>query len=349
MIQISSITRERWYRFKSIKRSYYSLWMLSLAFVLSLFAEFWAGDKPILMKFDGEYYFPIISFYSDIEFGGSFKTEANYLDLKKRITTSPILGEIPDNSNWMILPIIPHDPLTSYLDLEENPPHAPSFVHYLGTDSAARDVLSRLIHGFRICMLFSLVITTLGVLLGIVIGGIQGYIGGKTDLFMQRGIEVWSQLPFLYVIILIAEIYGRGFWLLVFIMCLFQWIGLSYYMRGEFLKLKQTTYVKSAKALGLSSRHIFFREILPNALTPLITLVPFSLIGGISLLTSLDFLGFGLQPPTPSWGELLNQGWKHLYAPWITLSTLGALSITLLLTTFIGEGVREAFDPRGKK
>lgn len=342
MMKLSQITQERVSRFKSLKRSYYSFWILLSVFIMSLFAEFWAGDQPIIMKYQDSYYFPILTFHSDKEFGGKYLTEANYFDLK----TSP---QFTNSDNWMWLPLIPHDPLRSYLEYDANPPHPPSGKHWLGTDSAGRDVLSRLIHGFRICMLFSLIVTILGSFIGVLIGGIQGFFGGRVDLASQRFIEIWSQLPFLYVIILIAEIYGRSFWLLVGIMCLFQWIGLSYYMRAEFLKLKQYTFVKSAKALGMSYPHIFFKEILPNALTPIVTLVPFSLVGGITLLTSLDFLGFGLQPPTPSWGELLNQGWKHLYAPWITISTLVCFSITLLLATFIGEGVREAFDPKGGK
>lgn len=341
MIQFSELTKRRWKTFKALKRAYYSFIVLAGVFTLSLFAEFWAGDKPIVMKYQDHYYFPIFSFYTDAELGGQYKTEANYFQLRSS-------ENFDQQGNWMWLPLIPHDPLQSYLEYEKNPPHAPSTTHWLGTDAAGRDVLSRLIHGFRICMLFSLVVTFFGAVIGVIIGGIQGFFGGKVDLLMQRSIEIWSQLPFLYVIILIAEIYGRSFWLLIAIMCLFQWIGLSYYMRGEFLKLKNQTFVKSARALGMSYPHIFFKEILPNALTPLVTLIPFSLVGGISLLTSLDFLGFGLQPPTPSWGELLNQGWKHLYAPWITISTLVAFSITLLLATFIGEGVREAFDPKAE-
>lgn len=341
MTLYSELTKQRWYQFKKLKRSYYSFLILSGAFVFSLFAEFWAGDKPIVMLYQDEIYFPIVFFYPDDEFGGNYKTEANYYKMRSS-------GSFQHSDNWMWLPLIPHDPLRSYLNYEENPPHAPSSNHWLGTDAAGRDLLARLIHGFRVCMLFAVVVTFLGTIMGVVIGGVQGFFGGKVDLLMQRGIEVWSQLPFLYVIILIAEIYGRSFWLLILIMCLFQWVGLSYYMRGEFLKLRQFTFVKSSRALGMSHSHIFFKEILPNALTPIVTLVPFSLVGGISLLTSLDFLGFGLQPPTPSWGELLNQGWKHLYAPWITISTLVCFSITLLLATFIGEGVREAFDPKAK-
>ena len=247
---------------------------------------------------------------------------------------------------WAIMPPIAHDPLKADLSEDGTPPFAPSARHWLGTDSNGRDVLSRLIHGFRICISFSLLLTVLGTFLGIVIGGIQGYLGKFWDTGMQRMIEIWSSLPMLYVVILIGSIYGRSFWLLILIMAAFNWISLSYYMRAEFLKLRSMTYVQSAKVLGLGHRHIFFKEILPNALTPVVTLFPFTLIGGIGSLTSLDFLGFGLQPPTPSWGELMSQGLNNLYAPWISVSTVAALFVTLLLTTFVGEGVRDAMDPK---
>jgi microcin C transport system permease protein len=197
-------------------------------------------------------------------------------------------------------------------------------------------------------MIFSLFLMMMGAVFGIVIGGIQGYLGGTVDIIVQRLIEIWSSLPFLIVVILVGSVYGRSFILLLLVMALFQWIGLSYYMRGEFLRLKNMTYVSAAKALGIKTRSIFFRQIFPNALIPVITIMPFSLIGGITALTALDFLGFGLPPPSPSWGEMLSQGLVNLYAPWITISTVAALFTTLLLATFIGEGVREAFDPRSE-
>ncbi len=306
MLPLSELTRERLSHFKKIKRAYYSLWILGVAFILSLFSPAIANDKPIIL-------WPLVKFYSAETFGGKYKTEANYLKLKQD----------PNFSGGMIMPPIPHNPIHAYLDLEGTPPHRPSLKHWLGTDTGARDVLSRLLHGFRICMLFSITITVLGAICGIIIGGFQGYSGGWVDIVFQRLIEIWSSLPFLYVIILVGAIYGRGFFTLIFVMLIFQWIGLSYYMRGEFLK-----------------------HILPNALTPVITIIPFHLIGGISVLTALDFLGFGLPPPTPSWGELLDQGLKNLHSPWIAISTIAALMVTLLLATFIGEGVREVMDPK---
>jgi microcin C transport system permease protein len=336
----SELTRDRIRRFKKVRRAYCSLWILGIAFVISLFAEFVANDKPLFLRYDGRSYFPAVFFYPGQIFGGKHMTEANYLQLRN----DPEF----QRRGFMILPPIPHNPFHSYLDMEGNPPHPPSAEHWLGTDAVARDILARLIYGFRTCMLFALCLMTIGALLGIVIGGIQGYLGGTVDIMVQRLIEIWSSLPFLYVVILVGSIYGRGFILLLFVMVLFQWIGLSYYMRGEFFKLKEMAYVKAARALGIGSAGIFFRQILPNALTPVITIMPFSLIGGITALTALDFLGFGLPPPSPSWGEMLSQGLNNLYAPWIAISTVFALFSTLLLATFIGEGVREAFDPKSE-
>ena len=337
----SELTKDRLKRFRKIKRAYYSFWILGIAFILSLFSEFISNDRPLYVRYKGKCYFPVISFYSDQTFGGKYKTEADYLSIKE--------NEEFQRHGYMIFPIIPHGPLHSYLSMDDTPPHPPSKKHWLGTDSMARDVLARLIYGFRICMVFSLLLMAISVIFGIIIGGIQGYLGGKVDIIVQRFIEVWSSMPFLYVVILVGSIYGRNFMLLLLTMAIFQWIGLSYYMRGEFFKLKNQTYITAAKAVGIKPFNILFRQILPNALTPVITIMPFLVIGGIASLTALDFLGFGLPPPAPSWGELLQQGLKSLYAPWIALSTIVALFITLLLTTFIGEGIREAFDPKSEE
>lgn len=336
----SELTRERFKRFKKVKRAYYSLWILGILFLLSLFSDILVNSKPLFIRYNGRNFLPIFFFYNDQDFGGKYKTEADYEAL--------VEDSVFVKNSFIIKTIIPHDPLYPYLSLDSEPPHPPSVKHLLGTDSMARDVLARLIYGFRTCMLFSLTLTLLSTVIGIIIGCIQGYWGGKVDILIQRFIEIWSSMPFLYVVILVGSIYGRGFVLLLVVMAIFQWIGLSYYMRGEFLKLKNMTYAKSARAMGYGSLNILFKQILPNALTPVITLVPFMVIGGISSLTALDFLGFGFPPPAPSWGELLQQGLKNLSAPWIALSTVIALFITLLLTTFIGEGVREAFDPKSE-
>jgi microcin C transport system permease protein len=337
---ISEMTRRRIKRFKKMKRAYYSLWILGMAFLLSLFSEFIANDHPLLIVYKEKCFFPLMRFYTSSTFGGNYKTEANYVELRNNADFRA--------QAFMLLPIIPHSPLHPYLDLASTPPHRPSKEHWLGTDSMARDVLARLIYGFRTCMLFSLILAILSTFLGVIIGGIQGFVGGKTDIGIQRGIEIWSSLPFLYVVILVGSIYGSNFILLLFVVALFEWIGLSYFMRGEFYRLKNMNYVKAARALGVSSAGIIFGQILPNALTPVITILPFQIIGGISVLTALDFLGFGLPPPAPSWGELMQQGLTNLYAPWLAGSTIIALFVTLLLTTFIGEGIREAFDPKSE-
>ena len=335
----SKLTRDRFSRFRKIKRAWYSFVILSAFFVISLFSEILCNDKPYIVSFNGNFYFPIFQFYPEKEFGGKYLTETDYVNLNSS-------DSFTNGNNWMVFPPIPHSPLHSYIDLDGTPPHPPSSNHWLGTDSSARDVFARLLYGFRICMLFSLILAVISTLFGILIGGVQGYFGGLIDIVVQRMIEIWSSLPFLYVVILVGTIYSRSFMVLILVLSLFQWIGLSYYMRGEFLKIRNLNYVKVAKTMGMSNTHILFRQILPNGLTPVITLLPFQIIGGIGALTALDFLGFGLQPPTPSWGELLSQGLNNLYAPWLAISTVVCLFTTLLLATFIGEGVREAFDPR---
>ena len=335
----SELTRERFRRFRTIRRAWWSFLILAGAFVLSLFSEFIANDKPLLLRYHGELFVPAVRFYPETNFGLPHATEPDYLALNQD-------SVFKEAGGWMLFPIIHWGPSRAHLDLAGNPPHRPSREHWLGTDNTARDVLSRLLYGFRLCMSFALVISFLSALLGILIGGLQGYLGGLMDLLGQRFIEIWSALPFLYVVILLGAIYGRSFALLVFVVAIFEWIGLSYYLRGEFYRLKNLAYVKAARALGISETRIFFRHILPNALTPVLTVLPFSLIAGISTLTSLDFLGFGLQPPSPSWGELLRQGLENLHAPWLAITATLAVFITLMLATFVGEGVREAFDPK---
>jgi microcin C transport system permease protein len=336
---LSPLTQARLRKFRSIKRAWWSFWILLVAFILSLLAEQICNDHPLLLRYESHWYFPTLKFYPATDFRGQYRTEANYLALR----SDP---EFKARGGWMLLPPIPHSPLHSYLDLPGNPPQAPSWDHWLGTDSSARDVLARLIYGFRICMTFALALTGISTVLGIIIGAIQGYFAGWTDLTLQRLIEVWSALPFLYVVILLGSIYGQSFGVLLFVMAIFEWIAMSYYMRGEFYKLREQPFVLASRALGASHTRILFRQMLPNAMTPVITLLPFMVVAGISSLTALDFLGFGLQPPTPSWGELIGQGLQNLQAPWVAGSAIGALFITLMLATFIGEGVREAFDPK---
>ena len=335
----SEPARERFQKFKSIKRAYYSLWVLGIAFVTSLFSPFIANDKPLILYYDGQVFFPIVKFYPGIAVGGQYKTEADYLKLRETPSFQAAGG-------WMLLPIIPYSPERSHRELQGAAPHPPSLLHWLGTDTSARDVLARLLYGFRLCMLFSISLMLCSTVIGVAVGGIQGYFGGKIDLLIQRFIEIWDALPRLYVVILVGTVYGRSLPILLVTLSLFNWISLSYYMRGEFLKLKNQTYVIASRSMGAGHLRIIFLQIFPNALGPLLTLLPFSLIAGIGALTSLDFLGFGVPPPTPSWGELLDQGLKTLYAPWLAASSVSALFITLLLATFIGEGVRTAFDPK---
>jgi microcin C transport system permease protein len=336
---LSPLTKSRLRKFRSIKRAWWSFLILGGAFILSLLSEQLVNDHPLLLRYENRWYFPTLKFYPATTFGGPYSTEANYLALRDDPAFKANVG-------WLLLPPIPHDPLHSYLDLDGQPPHPPSRDHWLGTDNVARDVLARLIYGFRICMTFALALAGISAVLGIIIGGVQGYLGGKVDLVIQRLIEIWSALPLLYVVILLGSIYGRNFGVLLFVMAIFEWITLSYYTRGEFYKLRERPFVLASRGLGAGPLRILFRQILPNAMTPVITLLPFMIVAGISSLTALDFLGFGLQPPTPSWGEMIQQGLENLQAPWVATSAVAALFVTLMLATFIGEGVREAFDPK---
>jgi microcin C transport system permease protein len=336
---LSDLSKERFRRFRAIKPAWYALVILSAAFVISLFSEEIANDHPLVLQYHGHYYFPTLKFYPAADFGGTYETEADYIALRDDPAFHAAGG-------WMIMPPIPNDPLHSYFDSSGSPPYAPSRDHWLGTDAAGRDILARLIYGFRICMVFSLALTGISTVAGIVIGAVQGYAGGTLDITAQRLIEIWSALPTLYVVILLGSIYGQGFAMLLFVLSLFQWIGLSYYMRGEFYKLREQPYVLASRALGASHTRVLFRQILPNAMTPVITFLPFNIVAGIGSLTALDFLGFGLPPPTPSWGELIDEGLQNLQAPWLAGSAVAALFITLMLATMIGEGIRDALDPK---
>lgn len=335
----SEISRARFRRFRAIKRAWWAFIILTIAFILSLFSEEIANDHPLLLFYHGSYYFPTCCFYPATDFGGRYKTEADYIALRDDPAFHAAGG-------WMILPPIPSGPQHPYLDMSGNPPYPPSKDHWLGTDGSGRDVLARLIYGFRVGMLFSFALTAISTVAGVVIGAIQGYAGGRLDLSAQRLIEIWNALPFLYVVILLGAIYGQGFGILLLVTSLFQWIALSYYIRGEFYKLREQPYVLASRALGASHGRILFLQMLPNAMTPVITFLPFTLVAGISLLTALDFLGFGLPPPTPSWGELLDEGLQYLTAPWLAGSSVAALFITLMLATMIGEGIRDALDPK---
>ncbi len=328
-----------WKRFKSNKRGYYSLWIFSVLFVLSLVAEVFSNDKPIIISYHNTYYFPVLKTYAETEFGGDFETEADYNDefIKEKIT---------NNGNWAIYAPNPYSyDSISYFNEQPNPA-SPSEQNLLGTDDRGRDVLARLIYGFRLSVVFALVLTVIGTLIGILAGSLQGYIGGRFDLFSQRIIEVWSSMPELYILIIFSSIFNQSVFLLIILLSAFGWMGLSDYVRAEFLRGRNMDYVKAARALGATNRSIMFRHLLPNGLTPVITFLPFRISGAILALTSLDFLGLGVPPSTPSLGELLAQGKENIDAWWLSLTTFFVLVGTLMLLIFIGEALREAMDTR---
>lgn len=328
-----------WRRFKANKRGYYSLWVFGVLFVFSLFAEVLSNDKPLLVSYQAELYSPILFTYSEKTFGGDFETEADYID--------PYVRDlITSGDNWAIYPpnLFSYDSINYY---NENPnPAPPSSQNLLGTDDRGRDVLARLIYGFRISVLFAFVLTAIGIVFGIIAGAVQGYFGGRLDLFAQRLIEVWGSMPELYLLIIFASLFEPSILLLIILLSLFGWMGLADYVRAEFLRGRNMDYVTAARALGLSNRAIMFRHLLPNSLTPVITFLPFRISGAILALTSLDFLGLGVPPSTPSLGELLAQGKENIEAWWLSMSTFMVLVGTLVLLIFIGEALREAMDTR---
>jgi len=323
-----------------MKRAYYSLLILLGLYIISLFANFVANDQPLLVKYEGKYFFPVIRFYDGSHFGLGPMEKPNYKELK----TSPAFQE--NKGNLMIFPPIPYGPNESILDLPGYPPTPPTLKNILGTDDRGRDIFTRLLYGYRISFSFALLITISSMAVGVMIGALQGYLRGWFDLTMQRLIEIFSTLPFLYIVIIIGSSLGTGFLTLLLIFIIFDWVGISYFMRSEFLKLREAQFVEAARALGVKDWKIMFRHMLPNALTPIITFLPFSLIGAITSLSALDFLGFGLPAPTPSWGELMRQGMGNIFSYWLSLFPVLALFMVLLLIAFVGEGVREAFDPR---
>ncbi len=328
-----------WLRFKSNRRGYISLWIFSIIFVLSLFAEVLCNDKPLVVYYNSSFYFPVLKAYPETTFGGDFKTETDYADdyIHKRITT---------NGNWIINPPDPYSYNTINFDSNLANPAPPSSQNILGTDDRGRDVLARLVYGFRISVLFAFALTTVGVLIGIAAGAVQGYFSGRLDLFMQRAIEVWSSMPELYLLIIFASIFQPSIWLLIILLSMFGWMGLSDYVRAEFLRGRNMDYVRAARAMGQSDFTIIRRHLLPNSITPVITFLPFRISGSILSLTSLDFLGLGVPPSTPSLGELLSQGKENIEAWWLSLSTFIVLVGTLMLLIFIGEALREALDTR---
>ena len=337
--QTLSPNQRAWLRFKSNKRGYYCLWIFCCLFFLSLFAEMICNDKPLIINYEGSYYFPFLQSYPETTFGGDFETEADYSD---EYVNQLITAE----DNWAIYPPVQYSFNTiNFLNNAPNPA-PPSSQNILGTDDRGRDVFARLLYGFRLSVMFAFALTFIGVVVGIFMGSIQGYFSGKTDLFMQRIIEVWSSMPELYLLIIFASIFQPSIWLLLALLSLFGWMGLSDYVRAEFLRGRNMDYVRAARAMGLSNYSIMKNHLLPNSMTPVITFLPFRISGSILALTSLDFLGLGVPPTTPSLGELLSQGKENIEAWWLSLGAFFVLVGTLMLLIFIGEALREALDTR---
>ena len=336
---LSPLTKKRIQYFKANKRGYVSLVIFTILFVLTLFAEFISNDKPLLVKYEGEYYVPLFNMYPETTFGGDFETETAYRD--------PYLKDlIAQKGGWMIWPLIPYSYNTINYDLPSPAPSPPSKENWLGTDDQGRDVMARLIYGFRISVLFGLVLTFFSSVIGVIAGGTQGYFGGTYDLVFQRFIEIWSGLPVLFLLIIMGSLVEPNFWWLLGLMLLFSWMSLVAVVRAEFLRARNYDYVKAAQALGVSNRMTMVRHVLPNAMVAALTYLPFILNGSITTLTSLDFLGFGLPPGSPSLGEMLAQGKNNLHAPWLGFTSFLSVAVTLSLLIFVGEGVRDAFDPR---
>lgn len=331
--------KRAWRRFRRNRLGYWSLLSFCVLVALSLMAELISNDKPLLVRYQGELYVPILKDYPETVFGGDFQTPTDYLD--------PFIQErLAAPGNWMIQAPNRYGPKTLNYFAREPNPSAPGRDNWLGTDDRGRDVLAQLIYGFRISVLFALALTFTGVLLGVITGAVQGYFGGRLDLVFQRFIEIWSSMPELYLLIIFSAVFAPSVALLLFLLSLFGWMGLSDYVRAEFFRNRQLDYVRAARALGVSNWHIMLRHVLPNSLTPVVTFLPFRMSGAILALTSLDFLGLGVPPGTPSLGELLSQGKNNIDAWWISLATFGVLVITLLLLTFIGDALRDALDPR---
>ncbi len=364
-MRLSPINQRRWRNFRRNSRAFWSLIIFGVLFGLSLFAEFLANDKPILVKYRGGFYMPIFRFYPETAFGGDFKTEAGYRDIEIQClivsggldacwddpqgviadAADRVVAGQPIDKGWMLWPPIRYS-YNTINDIGTAAPSPPDAQHWLGTDDTARDVLARVIYGFRLSVIFTIIVTTISSIIGIAAGAVQGYFGGKTDLIFQRLLEIWGSTPSLYVIIILFAVLGRGFWLLVFVTILFGWPALVGLVRAEFLRARNFEYVRAARALGVSNRVIMFRHMLPNAMVATLTFMPFIITGAIATLASLDFLGFGLPSSAPSLGELTRQAKQNLQAPWLGFTAFITFSVLLSLLVFIFEGVRDAFDPR---
>ena len=337
-LSITPLSRRRLSNFRKNKRGFWSLWVFLALFLISLFAEFIANDKPFIVWYGDELFLPIFQTYPETAFDGEFETEADYRD--------PYVVDLISGNGWMVWPLIPYSYDTVILDLPLPAPSAPSTQNWLGTDDQARDVVARLIYGFRISVLFGLTLTAFSSIIGIFAGAVQGYFGGWIDLTFQRVIEIWEGLPVLFLLIIMASVVEPSFWLLLTLMLLFSWMALVGVVRAEFLRARNFEYVRAARALGLANIVVMVKHVLPNAMVATFTFLPFITSGSVVMLTSLDFLGFGLPPGSPSLGELVAQGKANFQAPWLGLTSFFVLAVMLSLLIFIGEAVRDAFDPR---
>ncbi len=335
---LSSIMQRRIQQFRRNKRAYWSLWIFLSLFIVSLFAEVVANDKPLLVHYAGGWYVPAMKTYPETAFGGEFETEADYRD--------PVVQKLIDAKGWMVWPPIHYSYQTINYNLTVPAPAPPSAENWLGTDDQGRDLLARLIYGFRISVVFGLILTVISSAIGITIGAIAGYRGGLFDLLSQRFMEIWDSMPMLYMLMIMASVITPGFFSLLGLMLLFSWMRLVGVVRAEFLKARNLDYIRAAKALGLSTPAIIFKHALPNAMVATVSMMPFVVSASVTTLTSLDFLGFGMPPGSPSLGDIVLQGKNNLQAPWLGITAFLSLATMLCLFTFIGEGVRDAFDPR---
>ncbi|TVR57918.1 MAG: ABC transporter permease [Candidatus Competibacteraceae bacterium] len=332
------LTRRRLAQFRANRRGYGSLWLFLVLFGLSLSAEFIANDRPLLVYHQGSFFVPVVRNYAETDFGGFFPSVANYRD--------PYLADLIEEDGWMLWPPIRFRHDTVNYDLPVPAPAPPSAENWLGTDDQGRDVLARLIYGFRVSVLFGLLLTLTSSIIGVAAGAVQGYFGGRVDLFFQRFLEIWGGLPQLFILIIVSSVVAPGFWTLLFVLMLFGWTSLVGVVRAEFLRARNFDYVRAARALGMSDGRIMFKHVLPNAMVATLTFLPFILSGSIVALTALDFLGLGLPPGSASLGDLLRQGKENLQAPWLGISGFVVVALMLSLLVFVGEAVRDAFDPR---
>jgi microcin C transport system permease protein len=336
--RLTPLDRRRLRNFRANRRGFWSLWLFLLLFGISLFAEFIANDRPLLVRFEGGWYAPVFVTYPETTWGGEFATDTDYRD--------PYVRTLIATKGWAVWPMIPYSYQTINYQLPVPAPAPPSAENWLGTDDQGRDVVARLIYGFRISVLFGLTLTLFSSIIGVAAGAIQGFFGGLTDLLFQRGIEIWSGMPTLYLLIILASIVTPNFWWLLSLLLLFSWTSLVPVVRAEFLRARNFDYVRAARALGAPNVTIMAKHMLPNAMVATLTFLPFILNGSITTLTALDFLGFGLPPGSASLGELLAQGKNNLQAPWLGLVAFMVLATMLSLLVFVGEAVRDAFDPR---